>query len=260
MAVKPKPAPKKAPPKPKGHPKGEMPKEWRKEAKKRPAPKDKTPVESEPPQSVPTPVKDTKAVIAAIPLRASRGSTEKEGLRAETHYITGALGEELARSNARVMEMFKEQGIPLRRASLNICPPQFMAFVDSPTLRTIRERIVAIGESLVDGGKRPPPRMPTREEIAAITPPKPKMSEEVKVKLREKARAERIERPHDNGDPVARMLRDAKTLDDVYVIAAKKLKVPEKELRAKYGHLNPGQQRMNCGNRLRGAFKKGLIS
>jgi hypothetical protein len=31
-------------------------------------------------------------------------------------------------------------------------------------------------------------------------------------------------------------------------------------LRAKYAHLNPGQQRMLCGNLLRAAHKKGTIS
>lgn len=55
---------------------------------------------------------------------------------------------------------------------------------------------------------------------------------------------------YDNGDDVATTLR-GKTLDEVYVAAAKKLKEPEKDLRAKYKHLNPGMQRMSLGNRLR---------
>lgn len=55
---------------------------------------------------------------------------------------------------------------------------------------------------------------------------------------------------YDNGDDVATKLR-GKTLDEVYVYAAKQLKEPEKDLRTKYKHLNPGMQRMSLGNRLR---------
>lgn len=58
------------------------------------------------------------------------------------------------------------------------------------------------------------------------------------------------------GDDVAKKLL-GKELDDVYALAAKTLKavdpdVTEKSLRAKYGHLNVGMQRMNLGNRIRG--------
>lgn len=55
---------------------------------------------------------------------------------------------------------------------------------------------------------------------------------------------------YDNGDDVATKLR-GKTLDEVYAHAAKQLKEPEKDLRKKYEHLNPGMQRMSLGNRLR---------
>lgn len=55
---------------------------------------------------------------------------------------------------------------------------------------------------------------------------------------------------YDNGDDVATKLR-GKTLDEVYAHAAKALKEQEKDLRAKYKHLNPGMQRMSLGNRLR---------
>lgn len=55
---------------------------------------------------------------------------------------------------------------------------------------------------------------------------------------------------YDNGDDVATKLR-GKTLDDVYAYASKQLKEPEKDLRAKYKHLNQGMQRMSLGNRLR---------
>lgn len=56
----------------------------------------------------------------------------------------------------------------------------------------------------------------------------------------------------DNGDEVAKSLREL-TLDDVYSKASKVLKEPVKVLRERYEHLNPGMQRMNLGNRIRGA-------
>lgn len=72
--------------------------------------------------------------------------------------------------------------------------------------------------------------------------------------------AERRERAkagiNDVDDPVAKLLRAANTQDEMYAAAAKFLGVPAAELRAKYGHLNPGQQRMNCGNRMRAKWKK----
>ncbi len=61
---------------------------------------------------------------------------------------------------------------------------------------------------------------------------------------------------HDVGDEVAVLLRGCKDLESVYVVAAKYLKITVKDLKAKYGHLNPGQQRMNCGNKMRHAWKK----
>jgi len=54
------------------------------------------------------------------------------------------------------------------------------------------------------------------------------------------------------GDAVAVKLR-GKSIDEVFAIAAKVLGEPEKELRAKYKHLNVGMQRMNLGNRMRAA-------
>lgn len=75
----------------------------------------------------------------------------------------------------------------------------------------------------------------------------------------------------DNGDPVARELREL-DLDHVYEMTARAMReVPGKEgakiadkfgtsigeiadkLRRRYGKLNPGMQRMNLGNKLRGA-------
>ena len=59
----------------------------------------------------------------------------------------------------------------------------------------------------------------------------------------------------DNADEVAVMLR-GKTLDEVYEIAESWLTISAEELKARYAHLNAGQQRMNVGNRLRACIKK----
>ena len=59
----------------------------------------------------------------------------------------------------------------------------------------------------------------------------------------------------DNADEVAIMLR-GKTLDEVYEIAESWLIISAEELKARYAHLNAGQQRMNVGNRLRAYIKK----
>lgn len=52
---------------------------------------------------------------------------------------------------------------------------------------------------------------------------------------------------YNNGDSTAKKL-EGKNLDDVYKIVAKDTKQDEKELRAKYKHLNVGMQRMALGN------------
>ena len=56
----------------------------------------------------------------------------------------------------------------------------------------------------------------------------------------------------DCADDVAKQLR-GKELDAIYKLAAKTLGETEKALRARYGRLNVGMQRMNLGNRLRRA-------
>jgi hypothetical protein len=58
----------------------------------------------------------------------------------------------------------------------------------------------------------------------------------------------------DIGDETAAALR-GKPLDEVYKLAAKVLGESEKDLHARYDHLNPGMQRMNLGNRMRAAAK-----
>ena len=54
----------------------------------------------------------------------------------------------------------------------------------------------------------------------------------------------------DCGDALASTLR-GKKLEEVYEIAAEALEVGVEELKAKYSHLNNGQQRMVLGNRIR---------
>ena len=58
----------------------------------------------------------------------------------------------------------------------------------------------------------------------------------------------------DSGDELAVMLR-GKDLDEVYEMASDILDVEAVDLYAKYEHLNPGQQRMVLGNRIRRAMK-----
>lgn len=60
------------------------------------------------------------------------------------------------------------------------------------------------------------------------------------------------------GDELARFLV-GKSLEQVYEIAAKAFG-PGNGLKARYSHLNVGQQRMNVGNRLRAAIKDGLLT
>lgn len=57
------------------------------------------------------------------------------------------------------------------------------------------------------------------------------------------------------GDDIAAAL-DGFTLDEVLAVASKLTDVTQKELRAKYEHLNTGMQIMNLRNRIRGAVAK----
>lgn len=62
----------------------------------------------------------------------------------------------------------------------------------------------------------------------------------------------------DNADVIAQALRG---LEPRQVVAAAEriLGMTEGELWARYERLNPGQQRMNAGNRIRGAIKRGDV-
>lgn len=57
----------------------------------------------------------------------------------------------------------------------------------------------------------------------------------------------------DCGDKVASMTRNM-NLDAIYAAAAEALNVPVEELRQRYGHLNPGMQKMNLNNRMRSSI------
>jgi len=59
----------------------------------------------------------------------------------------------------------------------------------------------------------------------------------------------------DNNDQIANSLRGL-WIDDLYPAVAKILDVPVAELKAKYSHLNNGQQSMNLRNRVRGHFRR----
>jgi hypothetical protein len=56
-------------------------------------------------------------------------------------------------------------------------------------------------------------------------------------------------------DEVAEKL-DGLHLEEVYGLVSGELQVPVSELKDKYGHLNPGLQRMSLGGRLRGVARK----
>ncbi len=59
----------------------------------------------------------------------------------------------------------------------------------------------------------------------------------------------------DSGDEIAAELRGM-AIEDVYHEAADRLGTTVADLQEKYGHLNIGMQRMNLGNRIRGAIRR----
>lgn len=62
-----------------------------------------------------------------------------------------------------------------------------------------------------------------------------------------------------NGDAVAKALEGINA-QEVLLMAESLLGLPSGTLQSQYARLNPGQQRMNAGNRLRAALKKGTIA
>lgn len=109
------------------------------------------------------------------------------------------------------------------------------------------------GEALLPRSSRPPIVMPTDAQIDARRPPKPVMTPETKERLAAIAKAKP---KHHVADLTGDMLAGCSNLDEVYEVGAKHLGATVRELKAKYKHLNNGQQRMIIGNRLRALFKK----
>jgi hypothetical protein len=90
------------------------------------------------------------------------------------------------------------------------------------------------------------------EEVTAS-----KMTEQLK-KYRERymlSIAKSGKKSLNNGDPVARAL-EYLDWQEVMVVASQLLSIDYVVLEAKYAHLNLGARRMNCGNRIRAAYKK----
>ena len=85
--------------------------------------------------------------------------------------------------------------------------------------------------------KRPVSRETAAVSVSRETAPKPAKS------------------PVATGDDLAMVLA-GHGLDVIYSAAAVVLSTDEFELRQRYAHLNPGQQRMNLGNRIRSTWKK----
>ena len=84
-----------------------------------------------------------------------------------------------------------------------------------------------------------------------------RMSEQLKAA---RVRYAKTKRPSgaasaDNADVIARALRDYEPLE-VCEIADKVFKLPIGSHESKYSRLNPGQKRMNSGNRIRGLWRK----
>lgn len=155
-------------------------------------------------------------------------------------FLTGFMGEALERSNARLAELLGPGQKPAPG-----CPFRF------------NPQMAQIGESIYGGpDRRAIPWLGAayynRVSESGLSRPKPVMTEETKKRLRSYAK----DRVRDNGDPISQMLRKAVTLDETYAAGAEYLGLPEAELRARYGHLNHGQQRMNIGNLMRGKFRR----
>lgn len=195
------------------------------------------------------------------------------------NFLTGGLGEALAKQNEITLAALRKDG---HLPAVVISPPKGKNFVvfgktsieAGPLIPTgnqkLDERIgarlvgdwpfthdlglhrefAAMGRHLVGDVGRPivwPDMKKVAEEARAARAP---MSDETKEKLRALSAA----KPRSVGDETARAL-EGKTLPEVYEVAAKALGEDVKALIDKYKHLNPGQQRMVCGNRMRAKWK-----
>ena len=92
---------------------------------------------------------------------------------------------------------------------------------------------------------------PVSRETVAVSVPR----ETVAVSVPRETAPKPAKSPAATGDDLAVALA-GHGLDVIYSAAAVVLSTDESELRQRYGHLNPGQQRMNLGNRIRSTWKK----
>ena len=92
---------------------------------------------------------------------------------------------------------------------------------------------------------------PVSRETVAVSVPR----ETVAVSVPRGTAPKPAKSPVATGDDLAMALA-GHGLDVIYSVAAVVLSTDEFELRQRYAHLNPGQQRMNLGNRIRSMWKK----
>lgn len=159
-------------------------------------------------------------------------------------YLTGPLGQALADTNDRLINALAAAGICAKKRRT---PIQHFEQDEVAARRVAQLGRALAGEmkpQWVDFKDAPPSPM--------YRPPAP-MSEETKEVLRARRAALG---PVDRGDYIAVLFRAAESLEDVYVIAGEYLGIPPAELAERYKHLNPGQQRMVCGNMARAKYKK----
>lgn len=140
--------------------------------------------------------------------------------------------------------------------------PQSEPEVAAPqsTVKPKRKRTMATASAAKATKKTPPPKATAKAKTPAKAVKKTESTgvrtiggKVVNLSSYEKSKAPGGGTSYHNGDAVASKL-EGKTLDEVYAQASKVLKTDEKELRAKYKHLNAGMQRMSLGNRMRTAL------
>lgn len=138
---------------------------------------------------------------------------------------------------------------------------------DSVFYREQRHWVETIGENFIriaDTHIRPEAPAPTtrssfyvpRGMVSEAPMTRNKYGRQPTKKAIDRRERQKVEGIRDNGDEVAVLLRECKSLDDVFTLAAKHLGETDAALRAKYDHLDNGRKRMTLGNRLRGHFKK----
>lgn len=191
------------------------------------------------------------------PKRASRGSTEKEWgnrtafiptdipeSRFPKRFAPGELirGDSVWYSNERYyVEYFPT--VWAKGTFARICSKQVRADLTIEEFEHLKVKIEALSFCVpVD----------SLEKAPTIDKPYAKQPTKTAVERREERKKTGAT---DIGDEVAVMLRECGTLDQVYECASLYVGISIVELQARYGHLNPGQQRMNLGNKMRFTMK-----